>query len=164
MASYTVTQRVYCYDSFETEDIPEGMSPAEYAEQRYCESLGGDIDSHSLLIFEDNEIIYDDEDPATYALKDDDAPLDMTGRCGAVGMWTDDDGDEVRATCIVKVNEHIKNLHASTDLFWTDDYVVPTCDECSELLTDPEDVVHCPDGLIRCITCVDAMYRENGGA
>lgn len=37
-----------------------------------------------------------------------------------------------------------------------------TCDECSDLTTG-EDVVRCPDGKIRCVTCVEAMYRENGG-
>lgn len=51
-------------------------------------------------------------------------PIDMTGRCGAVGKWTDDDGDEVTAVCIVFHAEHIKNLHASADLFWSEDYVV----------------------------------------
>lgn len=162
MKSYTVTQRVYAYDTFEEDEIPEGMTPAEYAEQRYCHEIG-DLDSHTLLVYEDNEIIYDGEALGAMDSVEDNKPIDMNGRCGAVGMWADDDGDEVKATCIVKVNEHINNLHASADLFWTNYYVVPTCDECSDLLTDPEDVVNCPDGKIRCATCVEAMYRENGG-
>jgi len=60
MASYTVTQRVYAYDTFESEDIPEGMTPAQYAEKRYCDSIG-DLDTHTLLVIEDNDIIYDGE-------------------------------------------------------------------------------------------------------
>lgn len=37
------------------------------------------------------------------------------------------------------------------------------CDECSEVCESDEDEVKCPDGKIRCATCVEAMYRENGG-
>jgi hypothetical protein len=37
------------------------------------------------------------------------------------------------------------------------------CDECSEVCEDEEDEVKCPDGKIRCATCVEPMYRENGG-
>jgi hypothetical protein len=60
MASYTVTQRVYCMDAFETEDILPGMTPAQYAEYRYSDSYG-DPDSHTLLVFEGDTIIYDGE-------------------------------------------------------------------------------------------------------
>ena len=47
--SYTVTQRVYSYDTFEESDIPEGMTPEQYAEYRYCEGMG-DLDSHDLML------------------------------------------------------------------------------------------------------------------
>jgi len=47
--SYTVTQRVYSYDSFEEEDIPEGMTAQQYAEERYCDGYG-DIDDHDLML------------------------------------------------------------------------------------------------------------------
>ena len=62
MASYTVTQRVYFFDTFESEDIPEGMTPAEFAEQRYSDDGIGVLDGHTLLIFEDSTIIFDGED------------------------------------------------------------------------------------------------------
>ena len=165
--SYTVTQRVYSYDAFEEEDIPAGMTAEQYAEARYTEGCG-DLDSHDLMSH-DLMLIIEEPGKADIIIDpvpsddEDDTPLDMTGRCGKVGKWTDDDGDEVNAVCIVVDGTHIRNLHASADLFWTDDLCVPTCDECSESLTDDEDIVNCPDGKVRCITCVEAMYRENGG-
>ena len=61
MASYTVTQRIYHYDSFESEDIPEGLTPAEYAEERYGEGFG-DLDSHELLVLEGDTVIYEGSD------------------------------------------------------------------------------------------------------
>ena len=58
--SYTVTQRVYSYDTFEESDIPEGMTPERYAEYRYAEGWS-DLDSHTLLVFEGDTLVYDGE-------------------------------------------------------------------------------------------------------
>jgi hypothetical protein len=54
MKTYTVCQRVYCYDTFDESDIPEGLTPIEYAEQRYEEELG-DPDSHELYLIGEDE-------------------------------------------------------------------------------------------------------------
>lgn len=78
--SYTVTQRVYSYDTFEASDIPEGMTPSEYAEQRYCEGMG-DIDTHTLLVFKGDTLVYDGEN-----LGEDVAPVENNydgGLCDA---------------------------------------------------------------------------------
>ena len=65
MKSYTVCQTILAYDTFEEDDIPAGMTPAEYAEQRYCEETGS-LDSHSIQVWADDEhlgaVQYDDQD------------------------------------------------------------------------------------------------------
>jgi len=127
MKSYTVTQRVYSYDAFEEDDIPAGMTAEQYAEARYVDGCG-DLDSHEimLVIEEDGKpaVIIDPVPTEDLDYDEDKSPIDMTGRCGLVGVWTDDDGDEVRAKCIVFHAEPFGNIHASEDHWWTDAQVL----------------------------------------
>jgi hypothetical protein len=104
-----VTQYHIYADSFETSEVPKGMTIEQYAEQRYGDGEGM-LDDHTLEIH--YPIVSTDKFTMTASSG---GPLD------------------------------------------------PKCDECSDLL-DEEDVVRCHDGKIRCLTCCEAMYRENGGA